>query len=112
MDIVLLEGCNGSDTAGGEESGGVSCRNCPEDVSIAFFVLHCFGCREKKQFHIHEIWDTHSGDYEDCHFLGRDIVQSCRSLMTLVPPKHQHTSTKTTWHHITEDRNLQFQFEI
>jgi len=43
MDIVLLEGCNGSDTAGGEESGGVSCRNCPEDVSIDFFVLHCFG---------------------------------------------------------------------
>lgn len=55
MDVVLLEGCNGSDTAGGEESGGVSCRNCPEDVSNAFFVLHCFGCREKKQFHLHEI---------------------------------------------------------
>jgi hypothetical protein len=47
MDIVLLEGCNGSDTAGGEESGGVSCRNCPEDVSIAFFVLHCFGVEKR-----------------------------------------------------------------
>jgi len=109
MDIVLLEGCNGSDTAGGEGSGGVSCRNCPEDVSIAFFVLHCFGCREKKQFHIHEIWDTHSSDYEDCHFLGGDIVQSGRSLMMYT---HQYTSTKTTWHHITEDRNLHFQSEI
>jgi len=39
-------------------------------------------------------------------------MQSGRSLMMLVPPKHQYTSNKTIWHHITEDRNLQFQFEI
>ena len=39
-------------------------------------------------------------------------MQAGRSLLMLVPPKHQYTSTKTTWHHITEDRNLQFQFEI
>jgi hypothetical protein len=44
--VVLLVGCNGSDTVGGEDRG-VSCCICPDGVRAGFFVLHCFVCREK-----------------------------------------------------------------